>query len=170
MVTRLRFKCNRSILNQKQKNMNYSWQSGYPETVMDHELVQLVHILWNFNLWKWRILNHFMIAECCWKRLKGVFNLKWNFFGKRWDESLLIFRLYTLMLVLLDAGFVDSYWIADAFRSQKRNILHFFADFDIHYTVMNRELRFRNVSLNGTPNFVSMKLNLGLLDRWGHTQ
>ena len=34
------------------KNMNYFWQSGYPETVMDHELVQHVHILWNFNLWK----------------------------------------------------------------------------------------------------------------------
>ena len=36
----------------KTKNMNYSWQSGYPETVMDHGLVQNVHILWNFNLWK----------------------------------------------------------------------------------------------------------------------
>ena len=32
------------------KNMNYSWQSGYPETVMDHGLVQHVHILRNFNL------------------------------------------------------------------------------------------------------------------------
>ena len=31
------------------------------------------------------------------------------FFGKKWDESLLIFSLYTLILVLLDAGFVDSY-------------------------------------------------------------
>ena len=107
------------------KNMNYSWQFGYSETVMDHELVQYVHILWNFNLWKERILNHFMTAEFCWKRLKGVFNLKWNFFGKRWDEFLLIFRLYTLMLVLLDAGFVDSYLISHTFWSQKRNILHF---------------------------------------------
>ena len=26
--------------------------------------------------------------------LTPSFNLKWNFFGKRWDESLLIFRLY----------------------------------------------------------------------------
>ena len=74
------------------------------------------------------------------------------------------------MLVLLDAGFVDSYLISDAFRCQKCNILHFFADFDTHYNVMNWELRFRNLSVNGTPNFVSMKLNLGLLDRWGHTE
>ena len=109
----------------KTKSMNYSRQSGYPETVMDHELVQHVHILWNFNLWKSRILNHFLTAEWCRKRLKGVFNLKWNFFGKRWDESLLVFRLNKFMLVLLDAGFVDSYWISDAFWSQKRNVLHF---------------------------------------------
>ena len=109
----------------KNKNMNYSRQSGYPETVMDHELDQHVHILWNFNLWKSRILNHFLTAEWCWKRLKGVFNFKWNFFGKRWDESLLVFRLNKLMLVLLDAGFHDSYWISDAFWSQKRNVLHF---------------------------------------------
>ena len=27
------------------KNVNYSWQSGYPETVKDHELDQHVHIL-----------------------------------------------------------------------------------------------------------------------------
>ena len=66
-----------------------------------------------------------MTAEWCWKRLKGVFNRKWNFFGKRWDESLLLFRLYTLMLVFLDAGFVNSYWISDAFWSKNRNILHF---------------------------------------------
>ena len=38
--------------DQKQKNMNYSWQPGYPETVKEHELVQHVRILWNFNLWK----------------------------------------------------------------------------------------------------------------------
>ena len=109
----------------KTKSMNYSRQSGYPETVMDHELVQHVHILWNFNLWKSRTLNHFLTAEWCWKRLKGVFNLKWNFFGKRWDESLLVFRLNKFMLVLLDAGFVDSNWISDAFWSEKRNVLHF---------------------------------------------
>ena len=109
----------------KTKNMNYSWQSGYPETVMDHELVQHVHILCNLNLCKKRILNHFTTAEWCWKRLKGDFYLKWNFFGKRWDKSLLKFRFYKLMLVLLDAGFVDSYWMSDAIWSQKRNILHF---------------------------------------------
>ena len=154
------------------KNMNYSWQSGYPESVMDHELVHHVHILWYFNLCIVCILNHFTTAEWCWKRLKGVFKLKWNFFGKRWDESLLIFRLYALMLVLLDAGFVDSYWISDAFWSQTRIILHFFADFDIHNNVMNMKLRFRNLTVNGTPNFLSMKLNLDLLvlDRWGHTE
>ena len=60
----------------KNKNINCPWQSGYPETVKDHELVQHVHILGNFNLWKQRILNHFMTAEWCWKHLKGVFNLK----------------------------------------------------------------------------------------------
>ena len=76
------------------------------------------------------------------------------------------------MLVLLYAGFVDSYWIFDAFWSQKRNILHFFADFDFHYNVMNMELRFRSLSVtvHGTPNFVSMILNLDLLDLWGHTK
>ena len=62
--------------------------------------------------------------------LNGVENayrvfLKWNFFGKKWDESLLKSCLYTLMLILLDAGFVDSYWISDAFGSKQCNILHF---------------------------------------------
>ena len=37
-------------------------------------------------------LNHFMTPEWCWRHLKGDFNLKWNFFGKRWDESLWIFH------------------------------------------------------------------------------
>ena len=109
----------------KTKNMNYSRLSGYPKTVLDHDLVQHVHILCNLNLCKRRILNHVTTAEWCWKRLKGDFYLKWNFFGKRWDESLLIFRFYKLMLILLDAGFVDSYWMSDAFWSQKRIILHF---------------------------------------------
>ena len=52
----------------------------------------------------------------------------------------------------------------------KNAILCIFADFDIHYNVMNSELRFRNLSVNGTPNFVSMKPNVGLLNRWGHTE
>ena len=86
----------------KTKNMNYSWLSGYPETVLDHELVQHVLFLCNINLCKKRILNHFKTAEWCWKRLKGDFNLKWNFFGKRWDESLLIFCFYKLISVLLN--------------------------------------------------------------------
>ena len=55
----------------KTKNMNYSWLSGYPETVIDYELVQHVYILCNLNLRKKRILNHFRTAEWCWKRLKG---------------------------------------------------------------------------------------------------
>ena len=92
----------------KTKNTNYSWLSGYLETVMDREFVQNVHILCNLNLCKKLILNHFTTAEWFQKRLKGDFNLKWNFFGKRWDESLLIFRFYKLMFVLSDAGFIDS--------------------------------------------------------------
>ena len=52
----------------------------------------------------------------------------------------------------------------------KNAIFCIFADFNIHYNVMNSQLRFRNLSVNGTPNFVSMKLNLGLLDRWEHTE
>ena len=47
----------------KTKTINHSWQFGYPETVMDHELVQHVHILWNFILWNERILNHFISVQ-----------------------------------------------------------------------------------------------------------
>ena len=56
------------------------------------------------------------------------------------------------------------------FEVNKTQCSAFFADFDIHYNVMNRGLRFRNLAVNGTPNFVSMKLNLGLLDQQGHTE
>ena len=80
------------------RNRYGSWISSTCPYPVKFKLVKVANIwiiLWSLNR--------------CWKRLKGVFNLKWNFFGKRWDESLLIFRLYKLMFVLLDAGFVDSY-------------------------------------------------------------
>ena len=87
-------------------------------------------------------------------------NLNGTFFVKG-EMNLLIFRLNTLMFIFLDAGFSDSYWISAAVWSQKNNILHFLADFD-NYNVMNRELHFRSLTVYGTPNCVSMKLNLGL--------
>ena len=102
----------------------------------------------------------------CNQSICRFFYLKWNVFfwwKVRWNSFVIPF-IYAYV-GSLRCGLCWFIFNIGCFLKSKLQYSAFFADFDIHYNVMKRELHFRSLTVNGPPNFV----NFGLLDRSGHT-